>query len=140
VILEVRLRQFTHYVEVDRVAGEENTSVYLARPSISQLNKLAVQQPVLMVFEDLHWVDPTSLELLSLSVGRIPDQPILLLATARPEFTPPCSSHRHTSTISLTRLGRSEVTALVAGLTQGKSLSSEVRAGLIIVQANAPAD
>jgi class 3 adenylate cyclase/tetratricopeptide (TPR) repeat protein len=91
-----------------------------------QLNKLAVQQPVLMVFEDLHWVDPTSLELLSLTVDQIVDKRVLLLATARPEFSLPWPSHRHTSTISLTRLGRSEVTAVVSSLTQGKSLPSEV--------------
>src|SRR5262249_32319062 len=85
---------------------------------LSQLSKLAVKQPVLMVFEDLHWVDPTSLQQLSLTVDQIPDQRILLLATARPEFAPPWPSHRHTSTISLSRLGRSEVTAVVASVSQ----------------------
>src|ERR1700757_1019182 len=93
---------------------------------LRQLNKLAVQKPVLMVFEDLHWIDPTSLELLSLTVDQVSSQRILLLATARPEFTPPWASHRHISTVSLNRFGRSEVKALVAGVTKGKALPPEV--------------
>jgi predicted ATPase len=93
---------------------------------LRQLNKLAIQQPVMMVFEDLHWIDPTSLELLSLIVDQVSSKRILLLATARPEFTPPWPSHRHISTVLLSRLGRSEVKALVSGVTKGKSLPSEV--------------
>ena len=92
----------------------------------AQLKRLAAHRPVLMVFEDLHWVDPTSLELLSLAVDQISGQRILLLATARPEFTPPWPSHRHISTLSLGRLGRLEVKALVSGVTKGKVLPSEV--------------
>src|SRR5262249_35200194 len=93
---------------------------------IAYFKRLAARQPVLMVFEDLHWVDPTSLELLSLTVDHIPGQRVLLLATARPEFTPPWPTHRHVSTFSLSRLGRSETTALVAGVTKGKSLPPEI--------------
>ena len=79
-----------------------------------------------MVFEDLHWIDPTSLELLSLTVDQVSSQRVLLLATARPEFTPPWPSHRHISTVSLSRFGRSEAKSLVAGVTKGKSLPSDV--------------
>jgi predicted ATPase len=93
---------------------------------LGQLNKLAVQKPVLMVFEDLHLIDPTSLELLSLTVDQISSQRVLLLITVRPEFTPPWPSHRHISTLSLNRFGRSEVKALVAGVTQGKLLPAEI--------------
>jgi predicted ATPase len=67
---------------------------------LAQLRRLATQQPILMVFEDLHWIDPTSLELLSRVIEEIGDQ-----ATARPEFTPPWPNHRHISTLSLNRLG-----------------------------------
>src|SRR5262249_54795306 len=56
---------------------------------LAQLTRLAARQPVLMLFEDAHWSDPTSLELLTLTVARAPDLPLLLLITARPEFTPP---------------------------------------------------
>jgi predicted ATPase len=75
-----------------------------------------------MVFEDLHWIDPTSLELLTLAIDQIKDQRILLVATARLEFTQPWPSYRHISTVALTRLDKTEGTALVAGVTGGKSL------------------
>ena len=55
---------------------------------MAQLEGLA-RQPTLMVFEDVHWIDPTSLELLSLAVDRTPNLPLLLAVTFRPEFTPP---------------------------------------------------
>ena len=61
---------------------------------LDQLRRLASRQPVLMMFEDLHWIDPTSLELLSRAIEQIGEQRILLLATARPEFTPSWPNHR----------------------------------------------
>jgi predicted ATPase len=90
------------------------------------MKRLAVHQPILMVYEDLHWIDPTSLELLSLAIEKIVDQPILLLATARPEFSPPWPNHRYTSMLSLNRLSRSDGEALIGGLARGKSLPPEV--------------
>src|SRR5262249_12590997 len=56
---------------------------------LAQLDGLAARQPVFMVFEDVHWIDPTSLELLAAAVERVPQLRLLLLATARPEFMPP---------------------------------------------------
>jgi class 3 adenylate cyclase len=93
---------------------------------LDHTKRLATQQPVLMLFEDLHWIDPTSLELFSLAMEQIRDQRILLLATARPEFRLPWPGHRHISTLSLNRLGRSEGEALIAGVTKGKPLPPEV--------------
>jgi predicted ATPase/DNA-binding winged helix-turn-helix (wHTH) protein len=93
---------------------------------LAQLRVLAVRQPVLMVFEDLHWIDPTSLELLSLVIERMQGQRLLLLATARPEFTPPWPSHRHISTMPLPRLDRSEAAAVVAGITGDKVMPAAV--------------
>ena len=72
-------------------------------------------------------IDPTSLELLSLAIEQIRDQRILLLATARPEFTPPWPGHHHVSTLSLNRFGRSDGEALIVGITKGKPLPPEVR-------------
>ena len=63
-------------------------------------------QPLLLVFEDLHWIDPTSLELLTAIVDRVQRLPVLVLATARPEFTPPWPSHAYATVLSLTRLSR----------------------------------
>jgi class 3 adenylate cyclase/predicted ATPase len=96
------------------------------RALLSQLIRLAARQPVLMVFEDLHWVDPTSLEFLSLTVDHAPGLRLLFIATTRPEFTPPWPSHRHISMVTLGRLGRSEVQALVESVTKGKALPPDV--------------
>jgi hypothetical protein len=68
------------------------------RALLDQLKKLAAIQPVLMVFEDLHGIAPTSLELLSLTVDQAPSLRFLFLATCRPEFTPPWPIHRHRPT------------------------------------------
>ena len=96
------------------------------RALLSQLERLASRQTLLMVFEDLHWIDPTSLDLLSLAVDRIKDQRVLLVATARPEFAPPWASHRHISSVNLGRLDRREGEDLVRGVTGDKSLPPEV--------------
>src|SRR6266852_328172 len=67
---------------------------------------------VLMVLEDAHWFDPTSLEIFSLTVERITSLPVLLVITARPEFAPPWPSHAYVSTVTLNRLGQHEGEAL----------------------------
>ena len=92
----------------------------------AQLDQLAAQQPVLLIFEDVHWIDPTSLELLAATVERAPQLRALVLITARPEFTPPWPSYPHTTTIPLTRLGRRDGTALVLRVTGGKTIPKEV--------------
>ena len=56
---------------------------------VRQLEGLARRQPVVMVFEDAHWIDPTSRELLDLTVERVCSLPVLLIVTFRPEFLPP---------------------------------------------------
>lgn len=93
---------------------------------LAQLGGLAARQPVLLVFEDVHWIDPTSLELLAATVEHVPQLRALVLITARPEFTPPWPSYPHTTTIPLTRLGRRDGTALVLRVTGGKTLPKEV--------------
>jgi len=93
---------------------------------LAQLDGLARQQPILMLFEDLHWIDPTSLELLTAIVDRVQRLPVLLLATARPEFTPPWPTHAHVTALSLARLSRRECVALVDRITVGKVLPEEV--------------
>ncbi len=93
---------------------------------LAQLTRLAARQPVLMLFEDAHWIDPTSLELLTLTVGRASTLPLLLLVTARPEFTPPWPADAHVTTLPLGRLGRREGTTLVARSAGGKPLPAEI--------------
>ena len=93
---------------------------------LAQLDGLAARQPVFMIFEDIHWIDPTSLELLAATVEHVPQLRVLLLVTARPEFTPPWPSYPHMTTIPLTRLGRRDGAALVERVTGGKTLPKEV--------------
>jgi class 3 adenylate cyclase/predicted ATPase len=93
---------------------------------LDQLEGLAAEQPVLMVHEDLHWMDPTTQELLGLAIERIPRLPILLLVTFRPEFTPPWSGQPHVSSLPLTRLGRRDGALMVDRVVGEKSLPTEV--------------
>jgi class 3 adenylate cyclase len=93
---------------------------------LAQLAGLAVQHPVLMLFEDAHWVDPTSLELLRLAIERAQRLPVLLIITARPGFTPPWPGYAHVTMLSLTRLNQREAAALVNRVADGKTLPDEV--------------
>jgi class 3 adenylate cyclase/predicted ATPase len=83
---------------------------------LRQLEALARRQPVLMVFEDLHWVDPTTLEMFARTVARIRDLPILLIATFRPEFPAPWADQPHVTKLSLAHLDRREGAMLVQEL------------------------
>jgi class 3 adenylate cyclase len=93
---------------------------------IRQLEGLARQQPVVMVFEDTHWIDPTSRELLDLTVERVRSLPVLLIVTFRPEFQPPWAGQPQVATLALNRLDRRDRTVLVEQIAGGKSLPDEV--------------
>ena len=89
------------------------------------LEDLSRKRPVLMVFEDVHWIDPTSRELLDLTVERIRRLPVLLIITFRPEFAEAWSGAAHVSTLLLNRLNAEEGTAL-AETVAGKALPGQV--------------
>ena len=93
---------------------------------IRQLEGLARQQPLLMVFEDAHWVDPTSRELLDLTIERIRDLPVLLIVTFRPEFQPAWTGQPQVTMLTLNRLDRRDRSALVAQIAGAKALPDEV--------------
>ena len=93
---------------------------------IRQIEGLARQQPVVMVFEDAHWIDPTSRELLDLAVERVRSLPVLLIVTFRPEFQPPWTGQPQVSMVALSRLDRRDRTALVEQIAGGKTLPDEV--------------
>lgn len=93
---------------------------------LAQLGGLAAREPVLLIFEDAHWIDPTSLELLAATVEHAPQLRVLLLITSRPEFTPPWPRYPHTTTIALSRLSRRDGTALISRVTGGRTLPKEV--------------
>jgi predicted ATPase len=93
---------------------------------LRQLEDLARQQPVLMVFEDAHWIDPTSRELLDLAVERVRSLPALLIVTFRPEFQPPWTGQPQVTMVALNRLDRRDRTALVTQVAGGKALPDDV--------------
>jgi class 3 adenylate cyclase/predicted ATPase len=93
---------------------------------IEQLAGLARDRPVLELYEDVHWVDPSTLELLDLLVQRVRDLPILAVLTYRPEFNPPWSGHTHVTSLPLNRLGRRQGAAMVERITGGKALPNEI--------------
>jgi len=72
---------------------------------LHQLEALAREKPVLMIFEDAHWLDPTSRELLDLTMDRAQRVPVLLIVTFRPEFQPPWGDQSHVTMLRLNRLG-----------------------------------
>ena len=86
----------------------------------------AERQPVLAVWEDVHWADPSTLEMLGLMVDQSPTAAILNLLTFRPDFTPPWPTRSHLTPITLTRLERPQVEALIAHLAKDKILPAEV--------------
>ena len=98
---------------------------------IRQLEGLARRQPVVMVFEDAHWIDPTSRELLDLTVERVRSLPVLLIVTFRPEFQPPWTGQPQVTMLALNRLDRRDRTALVEQIAGGKALPDDVVAQIV---------
>jgi class 3 adenylate cyclase/predicted ATPase len=93
---------------------------------IRQLDGLARQRPVLMVFEDAHWVDPTSRELLDLTIERVRNLPVLLIVTFRPEFQPAWTDQPQVTMLTLNRLDGRDRGALVARIAGGNALPDAV--------------
>jgi class 3 adenylate cyclase/predicted ATPase len=98
---------------------------------LGQLEAEARQRPVLMVFEDAHWIDPTSRELLDLAVDRVRRLPVLLAITFRPEFQPPWGGRSHVTSLALNRLGERAGEALVQNLAGNAALTAEMVAEIV---------
>ena len=90
------------------------------------LLRIAAQQPVLFVMEDLHWVDPSTLELLSLLADQGPTARILALFTFRPDFSSPWTGRGHLTQVTLTRLPRRQAVEMTSQVVHGKTLPTEV--------------
>ena len=97
----------------------------------AQIEALTRQSPVLMIFEDVHWTDPTSLESLGRAVDRIRSLGALLVVTYRPEFEPPWIGRPHVSAVTLNRLGKREIAALIDGVSGNKPLPESIRQDII---------
>ncbi|OKO78272.1 adenylate/guanylate cyclase domain-containing protein [Bradyrhizobium sp. AS23.2] len=101
------------------------------RALLAQLEGLAARRPVLMVFEDVHWIDPTSLDLLDLIVDRVATLRVLLIITFRPEFAPAWIGRSHVTMISLSRLARRQRAEMITRVTGGKPLPREIAEQII---------
>jgi len=97
----------------------------------AQLVGLASQQPVLMIFEDTHWTDPTSLEAFGRTVDRIKTLRALLIVTFRPEFNAPWVGQSHVTNLTLNRLGESEAAAIIARLVGNQGLPADLMAEIV---------
>jgi class 3 adenylate cyclase/tetratricopeptide (TPR) repeat protein len=93
---------------------------------LAQVEGLAAQQPVLMVFEDAHWSDPTTRESLDLLIDRVPTLRVLAILTFRPEFTPPWIGRPHVTMLNLNRLSPRQRVEMIAHVAGGKALPKEV--------------
>jgi predicted ATPase len=93
---------------------------------LAQVEGLAARQPVLIVFEDVHWSDPTTRESLDLLVDRVPALRVLVILTLRPELTPPWIGRPHVTLMSLDRLSQPQRANMVVGVTGGKVLPQKI--------------
>jgi predicted ATPase len=93
---------------------------------VAWLIEVAERAPVLMAWEDLHWADPTTLEALGMLIEQAPTAALLVVATYRPELTPPWPQRSHMTPITLNRLERPEVETMVGHLAGGRLLPGEV--------------
>jgi class 3 adenylate cyclase/predicted ATPase len=92
---------------------------------LRQLAALARRRPVLMVFEDAHWIDPTTRELLDLTLDRVARLPLLLVVTFRPEFQHTWAAQPHVNTLALSRLGGRDGATLVERVAGKAGLARE---------------
>ena len=92
---------------------------------IDMLLALSARRPTLCVFEDVHWIDPSTLELLELAISRIDHARILLVVSCRPEFRSAWFTRANVTMHSLTRLSRGEVAAMIGGLLRGGTMPQE---------------
>ena len=93
---------------------------------LTQVEGLATRQPVLVVFEDIHWSDPTTRELLDLLIDRVPTLRVLMILTFRPEFTPPWLGPAHVTVLTLSRLPPRLRVRMITHVTGGKALPKEI--------------
>jgi class 3 adenylate cyclase/predicted ATPase len=97
----------------------------------AQLEALARSKPVLMIFEDIHWLDPTSLDALGRAVDRIRSLGVLLIGTHRPEFQPPWIGRPYVCALTLNRLDEREIDAMIDRIVGNKPLPANVRQDII---------
>ena len=98
---------------------------------VHHLRGLAARSPVLFIVEDAHWIDPTTLDLMTRIIDRIRQMRVLLVITFRPDFKPVWSEYSHVTSLTLSRLPRRHSAELVAAITGGKVLPPEVQQAIL---------
>jgi len=98
---------------------------------LSQLQVLAQQNPVLMIFEDAHWTDPTSLETFGRVVDRVRSLPVLLIVTFRPEFDPPWIGRPYVTALTLNRLAQRDIEMMIERVVGNKMIPASIRQDII---------
>jgi DNA-binding winged helix-turn-helix (wHTH) protein/predicted ATPase len=93
---------------------------------LTYVERLALSQPLLLIVEDVHWADPTSIELIDLIVDRVPALPMQALITFRPEFVPPWLERPNVTSITLRRLSKEQSAAVIAGVTPNRPLPQRI--------------
>jgi class 3 adenylate cyclase/predicted ATPase len=96
-----------------------------------QMEALSRQNPVLMIFEDAHWTDPTSLETFGRVVDRVRSLPVLLVVTSRPEFEPPWIGRPYVTALTINRLAQRDIEAMIDGVVGNKLIPANVRQDII---------
>jgi len=97
----------------------------------AQVEVLSRQNPLLMIFEDAHWTDPTSLETFGRVVDRVRSLPVLLIVTFRPEFAPPWIGRPHVTALTINRLAQRDIDAMIDGVVGNKLLAASIRQDII---------
>jgi predicted ATPase len=98
---------------------------------VSQIVALSRQNPLLMIFEDAHWTDPTTLELFGRVVDRIPALRVLLIVTFGPEFEAPWIGRPYVTPLTINRLGKHEIGAMIDRVIGNKMLPTNIRRTLL---------
>ncbi|HUZ30586.1 MAG TPA: adenylate/guanylate cyclase domain-containing protein [Xanthobacteraceae bacterium] len=98
---------------------------------VDEILRLGEAEPLLLLLEDAHWIDATTLELMMRLVDSIGSAPLLAVVTARPEFVPPWQARQHSTLLTLGRLGRAECSELASGIAASCGLSAETIATIV---------
>src|SRR6202040_4312276 len=98
---------------------------------LTQIEALARPDPVLMIFDDAHWSDPTSLEVIGRVIDRIATLPVMLVIAFRPEFAPPWVGQPHVTALTLNRLAKRAIDAMIDGVVGNKPLPVSIRQDII---------
>ena len=93
---------------------------------MAQFEALVAQRPVLALYEDTHWADPSTLELLGTVIDGVQRLPALVVITFRPEFVPPWIGYAHVTSLTLKRLSQHQVTAIIGQVASAKALPAEI--------------